>query len=106
MDALTNKQYKHYDYVSRYEVFPFYYNNNDDKYIYGLTGHIDKNILTVEHTVIASDTLDNLALKYYGRPDYFWVIADFNDIIDVFEPLQGKYKTIQIPSLSLITFVK
>ena len=36
-EILTQKTYKEYDYVSRYSVFPFYYNRIDEKYIYGLT---------------------------------------------------------------------
>jgi nucleoid-associated protein YgaU len=31
-------------------------------------------------TVVAGDRLDNLAAKYLGNPEYWWVIADWNAI--------------------------
>lgn len=37
MEALINKTFKSYNYLSRYSSFPYYYNKNDDKYVQGLT---------------------------------------------------------------------
>ena len=42
-EILTQKTYKEYDYVSRYSVFPYYYNRLDEKYIYGITAQLNKN---------------------------------------------------------------
>lgn len=105
MDNLKNKSYKEYDYVSRYTSFPYYYNTLDDKYVYGITSTIDHSIEYVEHKVTSADTLDNLALAYYGRPDYYWIIADFNDIVDPFIELSSQFKTIKIPSFSSVKFI-
>lgn len=104
MDALTNKSYKSYDYISRYASFPYYYNKLDSKYIYGITANVDQDISFVAHIVREQDTLDNLALTYYGRPDYYWVIADYNQIQDPYTKLWGKYSTIKIPTLSNVKF--
>lgn len=71
MDILKDKQYKDYDYLSRYGVFPFYYNTVDNKYIYGVTSHLEENSAYVLHQIKDFDTLDSLAFKYYGRPDYY-----------------------------------
>ena len=51
-----------------------------------------------------TDTLDSLALKYYGRPDLFWIIADFNRIQDPFIKLVDYFSIIKIPSLSTLSF--
>lgn len=104
MDVLKDKSQKRYSYVSRYTPFSYYYHSEDDKYIYGITSQLNKNITYVAHKVIESDTLDSLSLKYYGRPDYYWIIADFNSIQDPYIELFGKYKTLNIPTLSDITF--
>lgn len=104
MDVLKDKQSKTYSYISRYSAFPFYYNTQDNKYIYGITAHLDKEIVFVAHQVSQADTLESLALKYYGRPDYYWIIADFNSIQDPFIKLIDHYKILNIPSLSNISF--
>lgn len=33
---------------------------------------------SLEHTLVGTETLDQLALKYYGREDLWWRIADAN----------------------------
>lgn len=104
MDVLTNKSTKEYQYTSRYAQFPYYYHSVDDKYIYGITSNLNTDVSIVLHTVAPIDTLESLALKYYGRPDLYWVIADINKIRDCFEPLFGKFTSIKIPSLSEISF--
>ena len=104
MDDLKDKSYKSYNYLSRYSSFPYYYNTKDDKYVYGKTSELKT---TTPYTTIKlnqMDTLDSLALKYYGRPDYFWVIADFNRIIDPFIDLYAKFDEIKIPTLTAIEF--
>lgn len=71
MDVLTDKQYREYEYLSRYTIFPYYYNTEDDKYVYGITNHLVNNSAYVLHQVKDFDTLDSLSFKYYGRPDYY-----------------------------------
>lgn len=104
MDVLKNKSKISYEHISRYAPFPFYYHSLDKKYMYGLTGHLSKNIQYVKVTVKQEDTLDILANKYYGRPDYFWIIADFNDIRDPFIKLSDYYTTLKIPSLTSMEY--
>jgi nucleoid-associated protein YgaU len=101
MDVLTNKQTKTYDHISRYSSFPFYYNTKDKKYIYGTTGQLSQDVEYVAYNVVQGDTLDSLSLKYYGRPDLYWVIADFNRIQD---PLEKLPSIVNIPTLSNISF--
>lgn len=103
MDVLKNKDNLKVDYISRYASFPYYYHSLDGKYIQGLTGHIDSQSY-VQIPLDFSSTLDSLAYKYYGRPDYWWVIADFNRISDPFQPLFPKYKSLKIPSITSIEF--
>lgn len=44
MDVLKDKQYKDYNYLSRYESFPYYFHSIDRKYIYGTTAQLDQNL--------------------------------------------------------------
>lgn len=104
MNILKDKQTKTYQSgLSRYASVPFYYNTVEDKYVYGLTQHLsDKTQYTI-HTLKPYDTLESLAQYYYGRPDYYWIIADFNRLnpfIDLYENLI----IIKIPSISYIYF--
>jgi len=49
MDCLQDKTIRNYNYISRYNAFPFYYNTFDDKYMYGLTGQLNENVEYAEH---------------------------------------------------------
>lgn len=104
MDILTNKSYKQYDYTSRYTTIPYYYNKEDDKWIYGISKNLNKDTQYIAHKVKDSDTLDYLALKYYNNPTYYWVIAYFNDIQDCYINLIDYYKIIKIPKINSIEF--
>ena len=103
MERLINKNYKDYDYLSRYITFPYYYNTLDKKYIYGITAQLNKNTPYSLHKVKLNETLDSIALDYYNNPTFFWVIAYFNNIEDVFEELELGQQ-LKIPTLSEITF--
>lgn len=104
-EVLIKKQYKDYERVSRYAPFPYYYNRLDEKYIYGITNHldIDKGTSFVSHVVKNGDTLDSLSLYYYNNPTYYWIIADFNRIQDPFEPL-GEGIRLKIPTFSSVEY--
>lgn len=104
METLVNKQYKDYTRVSRYSIFPYYYNRFDEKYVYGTTAHLKTEGITyVNHKVVRGDTLDTMALHYYNNPTYYWIIADFNKIQNPFAPLQ-EGTTLKVPTFSSISF--
>ena len=103
MDILRNETYPQHSNLSRYTLVPIFYNTLDKIYQPGFPVQLSKDILHIKHKVVAGDTLDSLSLWYYGNPTYYWIIADFNDILDPFVPLSvGEY--IKIPTFSEITF--
>lgn len=103
MDVLVNKAYRTYDKVSRYTNFPYYYNVIDKKYIYGVTRPLAKDIPYIIHIVKQYDTYDSIALYYYNNPTYYWVICDFNNILDPYTiPEVGT--ELKIPSFSALQF--
>ena len=103
MDKLIDKAYRNYDYISRYSSFPYYYDTEKKRYIYGTTSQLKTDLQYVTHKVTFGDTYDSLALKYYNNPTLFWVICDFNQIQDPFTDLEiDTY--IKIPSLGNISF--
>lgn len=105
MNKLIKKSYKDYSYISRYSAFPFYYNSEDRKYIYGLTAYLDNTTVYTLHKIQQGDTIDRLALEYYGNPTLYWVICSYNHIRNPYKSLvQGR--TIKIPSLSNIAYDK
>ena len=106
MDVLTNKTFKSRDYTSRYTVVPIYYNTVDKKYIHGIVYNLSLDTEYFIHTVKDEDNLDSLAFKYYGRPDLYWVIADFNRIQDQYIKLIENYNFLYIPTLSGIRYNK
>ena len=104
MSKIDNKAYKDYNKISRYSVFPYYYNRLDDKYVYGLTSHLKINDTKyVNHYVKKDETLDSIALYYYNNPTYYWIIADFNRIQDPYQKLIIG-STLKIPTFSNIKF--
>ena len=104
MDVLKNKNYKKFDYVSRYSPVPYYYHTTDEKYIFGIGSNVNKDVAYTLHDVKDTDTLDSIALKYYNNPTYYWAIAYFNDIQDAFIKLSDHYTTLKIPNISAIKF--
>lgn len=104
MDVLTDKSKKAYSYISRHAPFSYYYHTKDKKYIYGITSYLKEDAPYVLHDVKEVDTLFSLAEHYYGRPDLYWIIADYNRIVDATIEIFGRYKTLKIPSISDITF--
>mgnify|MGYP003300525561 CR=1 FL=1 len=106
MDKLTQKSYKQSDRLSRYAPLPFYFHTEDNKHIYGISKWLDTNVSYITHKVLESDTLDSIALMYFGNPDYYWIIANFNRITDCFVKLSDKYDTLKIPSLTTLRFVE
>jgi nucleoid-associated protein YgaU len=104
MDTLKNKSYAKFDYISRYEGIPYYFDSLENREIMGLGTNIKTAAEYVTHSVQSNDTLHSLALKYYNNPMFWWIIAYFNDVQDAFKPLKNKYKTLKIPNIANIEF--
>lgn len=103
MDILQDARLRQYKKLSRYATFPYYYNTLDEKYQYGTTTYLKKDSKYTNHKLVYGDTLDTLALKYYNNPTFYWIIADFNNILDPFMELPVGYY-IRIPTISDIEF--
>lgn len=117
MDVLTGQTIKTSNYFSRYNGFSYYYNKLSEKKVpikdkYGNIS-IDSNtgevLFQIEgkynmstsswlkdtndyetYIVQEGDTYDYIALKKYNNPTQYWIICDFNHIIDPFkEPTPG-----------------
>ena len=102
-NKLSDKSFKEYSYTSRYSPFPYYYNKEDEKYIYGLTAYLDDSTPYVIHTVVSGETIDSIALNYYNNPTYYWIICSFNRISDPFKELKEGSK-LKIPSMNSLTY--
>ena len=98
-----SKNFKQYDYTSRYESFPYYYDDYNNRYYYGLTANLSKDTPYAAYVVKPGDTYDSIAYDTYGSPLFYWAICYFNDISDSLkEPTVGI--TLKIPTISSITF--
>lgn len=104
MDVLENKKYKSHDYICRYSTVPYSYHILDKKYVSHIGSNLLKDKSYILHKVLPTDNLDYLSLKYYNNPTYYWVIAYFNDIQDVFCNLFEEYPTLKIPNIANIEF--
>ena len=65
MDTLKNKNYANFDYISRYNNIPYYYDTLTGKQIYGIGTNVMLNTDYVTHKLHPNDTLNSLSLKYY-----------------------------------------
>ena len=99
MDILKNKSIKQSNYYSRYNGFPYYYNSHDNNYQMGTSSWLRTDIDDyITYIIRKDDTWDTISLEYYNNPTYYWIICDFNRIIDPFAPLKVG-STIFIPKL-------
>ena len=97
------KSYKNYTYICRYESFPFFYDADRNRYYYGLTSRLNRNLSYVSYTVKPGDNYDSIALYHYGCSLYYWVICDFNDILDcLVPPVVGT--VLKIPAINNLSF--
>lgn len=53
---LIDKQYRQYDYFSRYASFPIYYDTDDRRYLYGVTSQLNKDTTYVIYKAKNNDT--------------------------------------------------
>ena len=95
--------YKTYDYIGRYESFPYFFDSKNNKYYYGITSYLDTNTNYVLYEVKKGDSYDSIALDHYGSPLFYWVILDYNRVLDALEPPQPGTR-LMLPSLNSITF--
>ena len=102
MNVLTNRAIKSSKYYSRYNGLSYYYNTLDDKYQLE-TRHWLKEFVDISkvqtYIVKSKDTYDTIALEFYNNPTYYWVVCDYNRIIDPFiPPKEGT--VLYLPSLN------
>ena len=102
---LQSKQYRNYSRLSRYTNTPYYYNPVDERYTLGICRGISKDTPYKVHRISVGDTLDSLALYYYNNPTYYWIIADFNDILNPFIQLVPN-STLKIPTFATVEFAE
>ena len=101
------KNYKNYDYISRYESFPYFYDDKNNKYYYGLTSYLDNETASgyVIYQVKPGDSYDSIALNHYGCALFYWIILDYNRIYDALTPPEPG-TTLRLPPLNSIQYVE
>ena len=103
MDILKDPRLRAYEKVSRYSTVPYYYNETDEKYIYGTAKKLNTDSAYIYYQIQQGDSFDSIALNQYGDAQFYWVIADYNQVNDPFLKLKpGAY--IKIPNISTIVF--
>lgn len=101
----TYKGLKSYSYLSRYSSVPVMGDTTAGKQYHGTVKWIDEEASYTIYRCGINDTLERIALNLYGNPQYWWVIADFNRIVDPFAKLK-EGQELKIVSLNDITFTK
>lgn len=102
MDVLTNKTAKTSRYFSRYNGLFYYYNHLDDKYQLETRHWLKEFVDTSKvqsYVVKEKDTWDSIALEFYNNPTYYWIICDYNRIVDPFK-LPKKGDVLYLPSIN------
>lgn len=87
-----------YTYMSRMAGLETYNNIQDNTMLLGTYLPIKQSDSYFLYTAQQGDTLDSIALKNYGTPIYWWIIADYNDMLDCTQPILGM--TLKIPELT------
>lgn len=87
---------------SRYIVYRLYDNTPNPAHEIRLTNSISKNATYrgYYYTTITNETLYEIAQKYYGSEDYYWVLAKANQLKDGKLSSLKPGTTIVIPTLS------
>ena len=98
MEILTNKTTKSNTHYSRYNGINYYYNKLDNKCQLQTKAWLKQTDAYTSYTVVEGDTYDKIAVKFYNNPTFYWLICDFNHIVDPFiEPKKGT--KLNIPTL-------
>lgn len=98
------KYKKNYDYISRYEAFNYFYDPKNNKYYYGLTSHLRNDTSYVIYEVKPGDSYDSIALDHYGCALFYWVITDYNRIVDAITPPEPGTQ-LRLPALNSIVYM-
>ncbi|HEU5118654.1 MAG TPA: hypothetical protein VFT74_18800 [Isosphaeraceae bacterium] len=61
---------------------------------------------TIDHVLSVGERLDLLAFKYYGDPEYWWVIALANRIQDPFSLTVGQRLRVPVDARTILNKVK
>lgn len=97
------KNYKMYDYISRYESFPYQYDKENNRYCYGLISWLRGSTSYVIYEVKPGDSYDSIALDHYGCALFYWIICDYNRIFDTITPPEVG-TLLKIPPLNAVAF--
>ena len=85
MDILTNKTVKTSNYFSRHNGRNQFYNKLDKKNQLATDKWLSQDNDYQTYVVRQDDTYDSIALWFYNNPTYYWIICDFNRILDPFK---------------------
>lgn len=85
MEILQDRTAKSSEYYSRYNGTFYYYNTLDNKYQHETTKWLSHDNKVTKYVVKKDDTYDSIALYFYNNPTYYWIICDFNRILDPIE---------------------
>lgn len=102
-DKLINETYKEYSKLSRYQTTPCFFNTSSRFNQCGASNWLKNDTTYSIHFAKQNDTLDSISLYYYNNPTYYWIIADFNRIVDPFTKLQ-EGQQLKIPVFSNVDF--
>ena len=102
-DKLIDETYKEYDRFSRYQTTPCFYNTSTQQNQCGVSNWLKNDTTYSLHFVKKDETIDMIALYYYNNPTYYWIIADFNRIVDPFVQLE-EGQQLKIPVFSNVVF--
>lgn len=61
---------------------------------------------TIDHVLSVGERLDLLAFKYYGDPEYWWIIAMANRIQDPFSLTVGQRLRVPVDARTILNKVK
>lgn len=85
--------------VSRYRETTIITLNDNPHFGFRPLRNIDQRVEDIYHEILYGDTLQRIAWQVLGDARYWWVVADFNDIIDPFEDLLPGTQ-LRLPSIS------
>lgn len=91
---------RQYDHTSRYSIYRQILDDRQDMYIETINETvIPETNQDQYHEVLKEEEnrLDIISNKYYGTPDYFWIIAMGNNLIDPMIIKEGEI--LRIPSI-------